>query len=640
MAFKEDQRQLVFAAVIISLITAAAVQVVRSQGLLQPLELIGYDLGITLQRGPQVPAPVTLILITEPDIQHLGRWPIPDGDLAAVVEQIMIWKPTVLGIDIYRDLPIPPGTEALEELFRNDPRIIGIFKFPSADTPGVNAPPALAARDQVGFSDLLLDADSVVRRGLAFLDHGEQIAWAFPLKVALAYLAAEDVFIAPAPRNPEHFLIGESAFPPLPENFGAYTNLDNAGYQFLIDYSRRSRSLPSFSLKDLLDQQIPPELLRNRVVLLGVNAESVKDSFITPTSHWPWSDSPQIPGIAMHGIIVDQLIRASYGESLPFQAWSPLTEFWLLVAASLCGGLLGLRSTSVARLLNIVLPGVVVLILIGLILFLFDQWFPVLVTSLGLTISASLTTAYLVQLTRKERAALQKLLALQVSEEVAQEIWQRRDELLNEGALRPQQLTATVMFVDLQGFTRLTESLDSGALMQWLNPIFEAATRIIIRHGGMVDDYFGDGIKANFGVPIPRASEAEIAADANAAVSCARDLIREAADLSRLTHTPYRLRFGIHTGVVITASVGSEHRFKYTSIGDTVNVAARLESIAKEIAGRDPEQPNSCIVLSASTAELLEQSEELENLGPIDLQGRLQPITAYRMRGNDRRFEP
>jgi adenylate cyclase len=379
--------------------------------------------------------------------------------------------------------------------------------------------------------------------------------------------------------------------------------------------------------------------LRNRVVLLGVNAESVKDSFITPTSHWPWSETPQIPGIAMHGIIVDQLIRASYGESLPFQAWSPLTEFCLLAAASLAGGLLGLRSTSVTRLLNIVVPGVTAIIAIGLILFLFDQWFPVLITSLGLTVSASLTTAYLVQLTRRQRAVLQKLLALQVSEEVAQEIWERRDELLIEGALRPQQLTATVMFVDLQGFTRLTESLDSDALMHWLNPILEAATRIIIRHGGMVDDYFGDGVKANFGVPIPRSSEAEIAADAEAALACARDLIKEAADLSRLTHTPYRLRFGIHTGVVITASVGSEHRFKYTSIGDTVNVAARLESLAKDI-GREREQQDSCIVLSASTAELLEQREELENLGPIDLQGRLQPITAYRVRGNDRRFEP
>jgi adenylate cyclase len=638
MAFKEDQRRLILAAVAISLATAVTVQIARSQGLLQPPELIGYDLGITLLPEPAVPAPVTLILITESDIQQLGRWPMADGDLATVIKQIIAWKPAVVGIDIYRDLPVEPGTRALDELFHTDPSIIGIFKFPSDDTPGVAAPSALEARGQVGFSDLLLDADSVVRRGLAFLDDGERVAWAFPLQVALKYLSAEDVYIAPAPENPDHFLIGKSAFPPLPENFGAYTNLDNAGYQFLIDYSRSASSFPTFSLEDLLDQRIPPELLRNRVVLLGANAESVKDSFITPTSHWPWSETPQVPGIAMHGIIVDQLIRASYGESLPFQAWSPMTEFGLLVAASLAGGLLGLRSTSVSRLLNIVLPGVLVFILLGLVLFLFDQWFPVLVTSLGLTISASLTTAYLVQLTRQERATLQKLLALQVSEEVAQEIWQRRAELLDEGALRPQQLTATVMFVDLQGFTQLTESLDSDTLMKWLNPILAAATRIIIRHGGMVDDYFGDGVKANFGVPIPRESEAQIAADARAALACARDLIAEADDLSKLTHTPYRLRFGIHTGVVITASVGSEHRFKYTSIGDTVNVAARLESLAKEL-GRESGVKGSSILLSASTVELLEPGIELDNLGPVSLQGRQQQINAYRIQDSHRRFD-
>jgi adenylate cyclase len=284
----------------------------------------------------------------------------------------------------------------------------------------------------------------------------------------------------------------------------------------------------------------------------------------------------------------------------------------------------------VARLVVITLTGVLALTATGMLLFLAGQWFPVALTSLGLSLSAGLTTAYLVQATRRERAALQKILSLQVSPEVAEEIWRRRGELIEQGGLKPQHVTATVMFVDLQGFTPLTEALSSDELMDWLNPIMDLATRIVISHGGMVDDYFGDGIKVNFGVPLPRDSTASVAEDAARALACARELIDEAAALSKHARAPYLLRFGIHTGDVIAASVGSRERQKYTSIGDTVNVAGRLESLAKEIS-HSTRLKESCVVLSASTVELLADEVPLSYLGPVSLRGRVQPVKAYRL---------
>ena len=102
------------------------------------------------------------------------------------------------------------------------------------------------------------------------------------------------------------------------------------------------------------------------------------------------------------------------------------------------------------------------------------------------------------------------------------EIWRQRELFLAAGGRPPsQRLVATVLFVDMKGYTASAEKLDPGTLMAWVNDFMEPMAELVVRHGGVVDDYFGDGIKACFGVPIPRGSAEEIAADARHAAACA-----------------------------------------------------------------------------------------------------------------------
>jgi adenylate cyclase len=162
-----------------------------------------------------------------------------------------------------------------------------------------------------------------------------------------------------------------------------------------------------------------------------------------------------------------------------------------------------------------------------------------------------------------------------------------------------------------------------------LRPFLDVATRTIIEHGGMVDDYFGDGIKANFGVPLARTSEAEVRDDAQHAVRCAEALVRVAHALTRPERPPYRLRIGIHTGNVVSATVGSNQRSKYTSLGDTVNVAARLEAHAKDIAPSS--LPQDCVLVSEATARFLDDRFTLVCLGEVALKGKAATVTAYRV---------
>ncbi len=623
----EDRRSLMVAAIFISLLTAAALLLARSQGLTQPLELTGYDLGLALRPAAEESPAVTLIEITEADIQAMGRWPITDGDLAGIINRIEAHAPRVIGIDIYRDVAVPPGTDVLARTLADTEQLIGILKVDTADSPGVAPPAALAADGRIGFSDLVLDPDGIVRRGLAFLDDGENVYWSFSLRLGLGYLAADGISLSPDALEPEHFRLGPTLVAPMPSRFGAYADVDNAGYQFLMDHRRQPDAFPTYALSALLNDRIDPQQLEDRVVILGVNAQSVKDSFVSSLSRWSWNGTPQIAGIAVHGLLVDQLIRAGHGRSQPMTAPGPVLDTFLLVFACLAGGVCGLLAGSATRLSLIVTAGVFGITAAGLLLFVSDFWLPVLPMAVGWTASAGLVTAYLVQRARRERQDLKELLNVQVSKQVAEEIWQRRAELLDEGTLKPQSLTATVMFVDLQGFTRQTERLPSDSLLAWLQPFLSITTETILEHGGMIDDYFGDGVKANFGVPFRR-SGADIEEDARSAIRCAQAISRRLRALGHPQQHPYAVRFGIHTGTVVAGTVGSRQRSKYTTIGDTVNVAARLESTAKEL--DDDRAPGaSRILTSATTLRLLENDKGWEPLGPISLKGRKEAVSAF-----------
>jgi adenylate cyclase len=617
------------AAALISVCVGAGTIAARSQGLLEPLELMGYDLGLAVQPAPETPAPITLIAITEADIAALGRWPVSDSELQVAITQIAEYEPRVIGLDIYRDIPVPPGTSELHAALAELESLIGIFKFHSATSAGVGPAPSLIGSGRIGFSDVVLDHGGIVRRGLAFLDDGDSVAWSFSLKLALAYLAGDNVDLVPDESDPRHFKLGEVSVAPLTADYGGYNAVDNAGYQYLVDYSQPARAFSTYTLGDLVAGSIPAMELRDRIVIMGVDAQSVKDSFATPLGQWPWSTAPNISGIELHARMVDQLLRAGLSGTPPMTAWPTGMEYLLIMAACFGGGFAGLRSRSMKHLLVIGSAGVGLVCALGLGLFWARIWLPAVPMALGCLTASAFVTAYLVQRTRHERAALQRILSLQVSPAVAGAIWQRRDELLEEGVIRPQNLTATVLFMDLQGFTRLSETLTPAELIAWLNPIMELATRTVLEHDGMVDDYFGDGIKANFGVPFARTTEAGFVQDARNAVRCALALVERAEQLSSAAEHPYRVRIGIHTGPVVTGSIGGRERMKYTSIGNTVNVAARLESFAKDAI---PEA-NRQILVSAETARYVGDEFDLRSLGAVALKGKAQLTSVYHLRG-------
>jgi adenylate cyclase len=236
---------------------------------------------------------------------------------------------------------------------------------------------------------------------------------------------------------------------------------------------------------------------------------------------------------------------------------------------------------------------------------------------------------------RAERSRVMDLFGRFLSPELADEIWKRRNEFMNGSRPRAQHATVTVLASDLEGYTAAVEKLEPEVLMDWTNRYLDALASVVGRYRGLVDDYAGDGIKADFGAPIPRESESEIAADAEAAVECALEMGCEVERLNRRAREQglptVRLRIGIATGPAVLGLVGSAQKLKYTTVGDTVNTAARLEGWNKEGFADEPEDRMVRVLVSESTRSRLGPQHVCEDIGEMRLKGKSETVRVYRV---------
>jgi adenylate cyclase len=193
------------------------------------------------------------------------------------------------------------------------------------------------------------------------------------------------------------------------------------------------------------------------------------------------------------------------------------------------------------------------------------------------------------------------------------------------------------LFTDLVGFTSISEKTDPQALMDWINTYLNSVAKMIMENGGVIDDYFGDGIKANFGVPFPRTTEAEIRQDAINAVDCAlameQEIVRLNAEMQGQGRPPLKMRVGIFTGTVVAGSLGSAERLKYTTMGDTVNTASRLESFEKDLPDPEFAERPCRILIGEQTLRRLNQQFETRKFGEVILKGKDESVTVHRVVG-------
>jgi len=611
-------------------------------GRIEGLELRAYDKFVRLQRNTEAVDPrVALVQITEDDIRAIGHWPLSDAMTADVLERLARYKPRAIGLDIYRDLEVPDptdpsGRERLAAVFRRYPQIVAVMKFIGPQFPAIPPPSFLAGTEQVGFSDILADADGRIRRGLLYLEAGGTVAQALALRLAVLYLAPEGIVPRPDAANPAHLQLGSVTFRPLQPNDGGYVGADTGGYQFMRDFRAAPSSFQAWPLTKVMRGEVPADDIAGKVVLLGVTAESVPDHFLTPQSGIT-SESMATRGATLHAQMVSQLLAAALDGRRPLAPIREWQEAALLVVWSLLGATLGLWTGSPARLLGAAVAGVVLIVALGSYAFVSGYWVPVVPSALAWPFALAGVTAHQIGQERRERAVLMRLFRSQVSAEVAEAMWQRRKEFLETGRVRPQLLRATVLFSDIQAFTTLSERLDPGTLQDWLNEYMGAMVHEVMRHHGVVDKFIGDAVMAVFGVPIARTSEEEIRRDAVNAVETALTMVGRLEELNsgwqQRGLPTIAIRVGIFTGPVVAGSIGSPDRLEYTVIGDTVNTASRLESAQAPSIDSGAATGQCRILIGEPTLRCLDERFATQEVGAIPLSGKSRQVVVYRILG-------
>ena len=193
------------------------------------------------------------------------------------------------------------------------------------------------------------------------------------------------------------------------------------------------------------------------------------------------------------------------------------------------------------------------------------------------------------------------------------------ERLLAIGAAELSEMTLVcVMFVDIRGFTQAARSRTPADVVARLDAVFEILVDIVDRHNGIVNKFLGDGLLAIFGAPIEDPLEA-----ANA-VRAAREMLSAVGASNVGNAWPIRLGIGIHVGQAVAGIVGSSRRKEYTVVGDTVNLASRLETLNKEVG-------SELIVSDAVREAAGDAIGDALPLGPITVRGYTKPVTVWRL---------
>jgi adenylate cyclase len=194
------------------------------------------------------------------------------------------------------------------------------------------------------------------------------------------------------------------------------------------------------------------------------------------------------------------------------------------------------------------------------------------------------------------------------------------ERIMSEGEKEVQELEVSVIFADIVGFTQMAEKMEPQLVSQLLNEYFSRMADVVLEYDGTLDKFIGDCIMAVFGAPYPQEDHAE------RAVRVALEMRRRLNELNRELgkDPPIQMRMGINSGKVVAGPIGSHKRKEITVLGDTVNIASRIESMVAE-AGQ--------IVVGARTRELVADAFEVKDLGTVSLKGKKKAVGVFEVLG-------
>jgi adenylate cyclase len=365
-------------------------------------------------------------------------------------------------------------------------------------------------------------------------------------------------------------------------------------------------SLNKIKAGDVEDLLVNPEEFKDAIVFVGASAIATSDLKSTPLAS-------STPGVALHIALASNYLQNDF-LSPPDRRITYVSIFFgaCLVPWTIF--------YSKRFLLRAVVPVLMLVLYIGVSFLAFKSNVIVdVVPFFFSTVTSSfLSFGYVTFTEAADKRRVSHLFTQYVSKDVLNEVLHNYKEYQKASA--GQKVDLTVLFSDIRGFTTMSETTPPEKIVEMLNVHFSVMADIILRHNGTIDKYIGDAIMAFWGAPVRTQDHPE------QAVRAAQEMIKAVQDVNaRLKESGFqhdvKIGVGINTGVATIGEIGSEKKKNYTIVGDTVNLASRLESITKEY--------GTPLVFSEFTYEKVKNKIDCRLLGNVKVKGREQPVTIY-----------
>ena len=556
----------------------------------QPMEQKVFDVLSVFTAPKKSALPITIIGIDEASFTQLGvRWPWPRDMHAQLVDRLTQSGAAVIAFDV---LFPEPGTTGEDDAFARSIAAAGnvvlaadnVYHETAVSRQWLRMDPVALftlAGASTGLATMSLDGDTVARR----MAEADDTFW----RVAIRALM-----------NSRPGSVEEPYVPP-----GA-----------MIRHLGPTHTFPYVSYYQVLngDPSIPPDFFVDQIVLVGRDVRASPelgaaqaDTFATP---FLMTSGLLTPGVEIQATQIENALMGQTIQPVAPELNILAISAVLLLAMPLLFFWHPLRSTVLAVFLGGAIVGVSAWLFAA-----FNLWLATATPLLALA-AAFLSTGVGSYFTERRRAGeIRSAFSKYVSGEVVEEMIAHPERLKLGGNRRE----VSVLFSDLAGFTSMSEKLSPDAVAAVINLYLNAMTRIIMAHQGTVDKFIGDAVMAFWGAPLDDAEHALHAVQSAIAMQVAmRDLQPQ---FQALGVDVLKLRIGVNSGPAIIGNMGSDLRFDYTAIGDTVNLASRLEGANKAYGTR--------IMLASSTAEIVKDRIPLRQIDRVRVKGKNVPVDVY-----------
>ena len=591
------------------------------------LENWTYDARLNFTRPDTVDDRIVIVDIDENSLEEVGRWPWGRDKLAVIVENLFNhYQAKVVGFDIvFAEKDQSSGLAIFERLANNELRdnlefqqtlntirpslqldkifadslegknvVLGYYfksevpqdekgktgvlpksvmpfddvwseRLPISNAEGFGGNLDIlqsAARAGGFFDNPHVDQDGVFRRVPLIQAHDNYLYSSLALATAKVYLnlsRIELIVETEGKKSDKDYFALEAV------SLGKYRIPVDANAAVYVPFRGLEGSFPYVSAHEVLSREVDPEILKDKIVLVGTSAPGLLDLRSTPVQNI-------YPGVEVHANIISGILDQNINHR---PAWTIGYEFVVLIlTAVIMSLLLPVLSPLVAAAGTI---GISLLVIGGTMIAWSNQLILPLASPLLLIFLIfvwHMTFGFFVESRGKRQLA--HLFGHYIPPELVDEMSDSPSEFSLDGENREM----TVLFSDVRGFTTISEGMDPKQLTQLMNALLTPMTRVIHKHRGTIDKYMGDAIMSFWGAPI---SDSE---HARHALYAAMDMMNELkimqADFKNRGWPMVNIGIGINTGDMNVGNMGSEFRMAYTVLGDAVNLGSRLEGLTKE----------------------------------------------------------